>query len=229
MKSNCLVMGHRGAKAYVAENTLESIKKALDFNVDGIEIDVHCCASGELVVFHDFTLDRMTNGEGALEKHTLSELKQLKVDGRFAMPTLEEVLNLIDKTCVLNIELKGKHTAAPTCKIIQKYILEQGWDYSHFIVSSFQHHELEAVFHLDKHIPLGVLTKANMVEAIEFAETINAKAIHPNFAIVTRDNLKLAHEKGYKVNVWTVNDQDTITRMKTYGVDAIISDYPDKV
>ncbi|QDO93566.1 glycerophosphodiester phosphodiesterase [Formosa sediminum] len=227
--SKCLVIGHRGAKAYVPENTLESIQHALDFKVDGIEIDVHCCASGELVVFHDFTLDRMTNGEGELAKHTLSELKTLKVAQQFAIPTLNEVLNLIDKTCLLNIELKGKGTAIATCKTIQHYIETHGWQYSDFLVSSFQHQELETVFKVNKDIPLGVLTKANMVEAIVFAKTINAKAIHPGAAIVTRDNVKLAQSKGYDVNVWTVNDEETINRMKDYGVNAIISDNPDRL
>lgn len=222
-------MGHRGAKAYRAENTLESIQLALDFKVDGIEIDVHACATGELVVFHDFTLDRMTNGEGELAKYTLDELKALKVNGEFEIPTLEEVLNLIDRNCILNIELKGKQTAGKTCEIIKDYIANKGWEYAHFLVSSFQHHELEAVFHSDENIPLGVLTKASMAEAMEFAETIKAEAIHPNFAIVTRDNVALAHRKGYKVNVWTVNDKETIERMKDYGVDAIISDVPDQV
>ncbi|CDF80730.1 glycerophosphoryl diester phosphodiesterase [Formosa agariphila KMM 3901] len=229
MKPNCLVMGHRGAKAYIAENTLESIQKALDFNVDGIEIDVHCCATGELVVFHDFTLDRMTNGEGELAKQSLAELKKLKVDGQFSIPTLDEVLDLIDRQCILNIELKGKSTAEATCKTIQNYIKDYGWQYSDFLVSSFQHHEIEAVFNIDKNIPLGVLTKANMVEAIEFAEIVQAKAIHPGSAIVTRDNVKLAQSKGYDVNVWTVNDKATIIRMKDYGVNAIISDNPDLV
>lgn len=116
----------------------------------------------------------------------------------------------------------GEHAAIvaprPTCPSIE------------CVVDGVRHGAEPAVSHeIDKNIPLGVLTKANMVEAIEFAETINAKAIHPNFALVTRDNVKLAHAKGYDVNVWTVNDEDTIKRMKDYGVDAIISDCPDKV
>lgn len=229
MKNLILKMGHRGAKAYVAENTIESIKKALDFGVDGIEIDVHLCASDELVVFHDFTLDRMTNGTGEINKLSLSELKQLKVNNQFLIPTLEEVLLTIDKKCLLNIELKGRKTAVKTCEVVQKYIKTRGWSYQDFIVSSFQHHELEDVFNIDKNIPLGVLTKANVDEAIEFGKTINAVAIHPNFALLTSDNVKRAQLQGYKVNTWTVNDDETIQRMKTYGVDGIISDVPDKL
>lgn len=229
MKSVILKMGHRGAKAYVAENTIESIKKALDFGVDGIEIDVHLCASGELVVFHDFTLDRMTNGTGEVSKLSLSELKQLKVNNEFVIPTLEEVLDTIDKKCLVNIELKGRNTAEKTCEVVQKYIKTKEWSYQDFIVSSFQHHELESVYNSDKNILLGVLTKANVDEAIEFAKTINAIAIHPNFALLTSENVKRVQLQGYKVNTWTVNDDETIQRMKRYGVDGIISDVPDKL
>ncbi|HLV15596.1 MAG TPA: glycerophosphodiester phosphodiesterase family protein [Xanthomarina sp.] len=227
MAYSCLKIGHRGAKGYLAENTLESIQKALDFGVDGIEIDVHVCASGELVVFHDFTLDRMTNGTGEVGKHSLSELKKLKVNNEFSIPSLEEVLEVIDKKCFLNIELKGRGTAIKTSEVIQKYIKEKGWLYNDFIVSSFQHHELEGVFKKDEQIPLGVLTKASVTEAMEFAKTIQAVAIHPNFALLTKDNVKRAQTEGYKVFTWTVNNEETIKRMKSYEVDGIISDVPD--
>ena len=105
MNTKFLKIGHRGAKAHLAENTLESIEKAMEIGVNGIEIDVHLCASGELVVFHDFTLDRMTNGTGEVKKETLSDLKKLRVDGQYLIPTLEEVLNKVDRKCLLNIEL----------------------------------------------------------------------------------------------------------------------------
>ncbi len=229
MKDAFLKIGHRGAKGYIAENTLESIQKALDFGVDGIEIDVHLCATGELVVFHDLTLDRMTDGTGALSKKSLAELKNLKVKGEYEIPTLEEVLDLIDRQCLINIELKGKHTAFETYKNIQTYIETKNWDYKDFIVSSFQHQELIDVFKMNKNIPLAVLSKASVEEALELAKTVNAKAIHPNYAILTRDNVKLAQDLGYKVNTWTVNDVNAIERMKAYGVNGIISDVSDQL
>lgn len=229
MKQSCLKIGHRGAKGYIAENTIASIQKAIDSGVDGIEIDVHLCASGELVVFHDFTLDRMTNGSGTVGEFSFSELKKLKVNGEFSIPTLEEVLEVVGEKCLLNIELKGKNTAVKTIEIIKFYIENKGFKYQNFIVSSFQHHELEAVFKLDKQIPLGVLTKASMDEAIEFAETIKAFAIHPNYALLTIANVKKAQQMGYKVYTWTVNDEQTILRMKSYNVDGIISDVPDRL
>ena len=224
-----LKIGHRGAMGYVVENTLESIQKALDFGVHGIEIDVHLCASGELVVFHDFTLERISNGIGDISKNTLSELKQLKIGNKFQIPTLEEVLDLINKKCLLNIELKGQHTAFETCRIIEKYVKNNIWSHSDFLVSSFQKNELEAVYKTNKNIPLAILTAAGINDAIQFAETIEAKAIHPNYFLLTSRNVIEAQEKGFKVNTWTVNDEQTIKRMKLYGVDAIISDFPDRI
>ena len=136
-------IGHRGAKGFIAENTLESFQKALDLGVDAVELDVHLCASGELVVFHDFTVDRMTNGSGEVHKMTLSELKALKVSNQYEIPTLTEVFDLIDRKCWINVELKGHETAQAAVEIIEKYTSEKGWQYEDFIVSSFQKEELE--------------------------------------------------------------------------------------
>ena len=224
-----LRFGHRGAKGLVAENTIESIVFALELGVDGIEIDVYKCKSGELVVFHDFTLDRLTNGTGEISEFTLHELKALTIEGVYKIPTLIEVLNTIDKQCLLNIELKGRNTAMETVRIIQDYIKNKGWKYTDFLVSSFQHQELLEVFSLDKGILLGVLTKANLEEAIDFAKTIKAHAIHPNFSLLSMVNVKLAKKKGFKINTWTVNTPQAIERMKRYKVDMIISDFPDRL
>ncbi|TDN95653.1 glycerophosphoryl diester phosphodiesterase [Salegentibacter sp. 24] len=224
-----LKIGHRGAKGYLAENTLESIQKALDFGVDAIEIDVHKSKSGELVVIHDFTLDRTTNGSGEIAKMSLTELKTLKVEGQFKIPLLTEVLDLIEGKCSINIELKGLNTAIPTSSIIQKYIAENFWKYEDFIVSSFQKNELFQMRKLDKNVPLGILSKASVTEAIELGKLLSASAIHPSLGIVTRDNVKASHENGFKVNVWTVNEFQDIERIKKFGVDGIISDFPDRL
>ncbi|MGR7813144.1 glycerophosphodiester phosphodiesterase [Lacinutrix undariae] len=229
MATSVLKIGHRGAKNYVTENTIQSVEKALEFGVDAIEIDVHVCASGELVVFHDFTLDRITDGSGEVAKFTLSQLKELTVVGGYKIPTLTEVLRVINKKCILNIELKGKFTAAKTCEVIAFEIAENNWSYKDFILSSFQQKELEKVYQIDKNIPLAVLTKANVADAITFAKTIESKIIHPNFALLTEDNVKLSQQEGYAINTWTVNDPETIARMKRYGVNGIISDVPDKI
>lgn len=229
MNQNVLKIGHRGAKAHAAENTLASVEKALEFSVDAIEIDVHRCASGELVVFHDFTLDRMTNGSGEVAKHTLEHLKSLRIHDQYEIPTLEEVLQIIDKKCILNIELKGRGTASKTCEIIEEYITKNHWSLEHFVISSFQYQELKTVYEIANQLRLGVLTQASVLDAVEFAKTINAYAIHPNVALLTKDNVDLAQKQGYKVLTWTVNDLPTIKRVKAYGVDGIISDNPELI
>lgn len=224
-----LKIGHRGAKAHVAENTLESIQKALDIGVDMVEIDVHKCASGELWVIHDFTLDRTTNGSGEIAKRSAEEIKELKVEGRYKIPLLTEVLDLIEGKCSINIELKGLNTAGPVCKIVQKKVAQGNWKYSDFIISSFQKNELFQVRQHDDHVPLGVLSKASVPEAIELGKLLNASAIHPSLGIITRDNTKLSQDAGFKVNVWTVNEREDIKRMIDFGVDGIISDYPNRL
>ena len=222
-------IGHRGAMAYIAENTLASFQKAIHLGVDGVELDVHKCKSGELVVFHDFTLDRITNGSGEISSFTLPELKKLKVLKEHSIPTLVEVLKVIKTPCTFNIELKGINTAKGTVAIIEDFVKNNGASYNQFIVSSFQKSELLAVYKSNLKIPLGVLTKANVTEAIAFAKTIKAKAIHPNFSLLSKNNVKQAQMEGFKINTWTVNDTSDIERMVSYNVDAIMSDFPDRL
>lgn len=222
-----LKIGHRGAMGHLAENTLESIQIALDLNVDAIEIDVHRCKSGELVVIHDFTLDRTTNGSGEVSEKSLEELKELRIEGKYLIPTLTEVLDLIEEKCHINIELKGLNTADATCKIVEKYTRERNWQYSDFIVSSFQKNELFQVYKMNPKIALGILSKASVNEAVELGKKLKAKAIHPSLGIITRQNVLMSQEAGFQVNVWTVNEATDIKRMKSFGVNGIISDFPE--
>lgn len=224
-----LKIGHRGAKGHVAENTLASFAKALQLGVDAIELDVHVCATGELVVFHDFTVDRTTNGTGEVHKLSLSELKELNVEVEHKIATLEEVLKPISSQCYVNIEMKGRHTAKPLAALLKKYVNEKGYSYTDFIVSSFQYEELKIMSELNPEVHLGILTQASVAQAWEWAEEFSARAIHPHFSLLTKDNMKRAHNAGLKVYTWTVNEPDDIARVKEYGVDGIISDYPERL
>lgn len=222
-------IGHRGAKGYVIENTLASFQKAIELNVDAIELDVHVCKSGELIVFHDFTLERLTNGLGEVAKFSLNELKELKIQEKYHIPTLNETLHLIDKKCKVNIELKGRNTAIPTSKIIDTFVKNNGWEYSNFIVSSFQYEELSVFSQLNTSIPIAVLTQASVQQAIDWAIEFKATYIHPHFSLLTVDNCNLAKEKGLKINTWTVNEAIDITHVKRFSIDGIISDFPDRI
>lgn len=229
MKNQVLKIGHRGAKGYVPENTLESIQKALALGVDGIEVDVHLLQTGQLVVFHDFTLDRLTDSTGEVAMKTLDELREITVDGKYKIPTLLEVLDEVNHQCLLNIELKGETTAFETCKSIQMYVETEGWQFEDFMVSSFNFEQLQSVYNINKKIPLAVLAKEDLNQAIEFAQTIKATAIHPEYQCIDQAKVKQLQKLGFKVNVWTVNEMDDIKRMKSYGVDGIISDFPDRL
>lgn len=222
-------IGHRGAKGYVAENTLHSFQKALDLKVDAIELDVHICASGELMVFHDFTLDRMTNGSGEIHNFTLQELKELKIYDAFEIPTLEEVLHLIDRKCVVNVELKGHETAKATVALIEKLIEHKKYSLNDFIVSSFQQEELGIISKLNRNIPLAILTQASVEQAIDWANEFSAKIIHPHFSLLTEDNCLEATQKGFQINTWTVNEVVDMERLKKYKINGIISDFPDRI
>ncbi|NHN26704.1 glycerophosphodiester phosphodiesterase [Flavobacterium jejuense] len=222
-------IGHRGAKGYSIENTFDSFQKAIELNVDTIELDIHVCKSGELIVFHDFTLERLTNGEGEIAKFTLEQLKRLRILETHKIPTLIETLDLIDKRCNINIELKGRNTAQPTSKIIEEYVQNKNWKYSNFIISSFQYEELYNFSEFNPNIPLAVLTQASVEQAIEWAIEFKATHIHPHFSLLTTDNCNFAKEKGLKINTWTVNETIDIEHVKRFNIDGIISDFPDRI
>lgn len=224
-----LNIGHRGAKGHEPENTLPSFQKALDLNVDGIELDVHVCKTGELIVIHDFTVDRTTNGSGTVSELTLSEIKALRINGHIEVPTLEEVLELVGKKCLINIELKGRHTAKPVSHLIEKYILEKEYKYEDFIVSSFQREELEMMYLVNPKVHLGVLSQASVTQALEWATAFSAKAIHPHFSLLTEENVQKTQEQGFKIYTWTINETEDIERIKTYNIDGIITDFPERI
>ena len=228
---NVLRIGHRGSKGYIAENTLESINHAILLGVDGIEIDIFKCLSGELVLSHENDLKRLTGKSGQLEKLTLNELKKFLVAGKYKIPTLKDVLTIIETPLFVNIELKGLNTAQATSKMISDISTSTLWSLEHFIVSSFNWDELELFRSVDKNTPVGVLVSKSMSinEAIEFGKNINAQAIHPNFKLLNDKTVKKIKNNGFKIHTWTVNNEDDINFMKKLKVDGMISDYPDRI
>jgi len=226
-----LRIGHRGSKGYVAENTLESINHAILLGVDGIEIDIFKCLSGELVLSHENSLKRLTGKSGQLEKLTLDDLKEFLVFGKYKIPTLINVLTEIRKPLFVNLELKGLNTAETTSQIIADLSQSTSWSSENFIISSFNWHELEQFRSFDEDTPVGVLVNKSMSmnEAIEFGKKINAHAIHPNFTLLNKKTVKKIRNNGFKIYTWTVNNKDDINCMKKLKVDGIISDFPDKI
>ncbi|MBP6181596.1 glycerophosphodiester phosphodiesterase family protein [Flavobacterium sp.] len=222
-------IGHRGAKGYEPENTLISFQKALDMQVDGIELDVHLSADGELMVVHDETIDRTTNGKGFVNKLSLCELKTFRINGEHKIPTLKEVFDLVNQDCFINIELKNYDTAEKVVSLIEKYVTKKGWKYDRFLVSSFDWNALQQVAFLNDEIPIGVLTETDLDLAQAFAKFIQAKSIHPHFHLLTKENTAQMQEKGLQVFPWTINEMEDIQKIKAFNVNGIITDFPNRI
>ncbi len=228
--SNMMIIGHRGACGYEPENTLLSFQKALDLNVAMVELDVYVCATGELVITHDDDVHITTNGFGKVIEMSLCDLQKLKVKDKGQIPTLQEVIELIDRQIPINIELKGPGTAEPVAKLLQKY-LQNGWQEKDFVISSFDHNQVAEFKKLCPKIKTGILfswknTPSNIAE---IALYYGANFIGLDLKAVTQNLVNVAHDAGYPVFVWTVNDTATAHIMRTFKVDGIFSNYPDLV
>jgi len=224
-----LKIGHRGAKGYEPENTLVSFQKALEMKVDGIELDVHLSSDGELIVIHDESIDRTTNGKGLVQNLSFQEIKSFLIEGKYKVPRLQEVFDIVDRNCFINIELKGSGTEKPVLELIERYVLEKNWNYDHFLVSSFNWDMLQDVRFLNPRIPIGVITDSSVEQALAFAKKIKAYSIHPDFQLLSKENVALVQENGFEVFPWTVNSKDDIQKIKSFNVNGIISDFPDKI
>ena len=164
MSSQPLIFAHRGASAVAPENTLPAFTKALEMGADGIELDVQATADGELVVLHDFNLERTTTGSGLLRKRAVAQLVEIDAGVRFnrdfagtPIPTLEQVLELTADRCIVNVEIKnmdwdGGPEAGPLTRVVQRRRL-----HDRVIVSSFNPFALRKMRRLDPAIPLGLL------------------------------------------------------------------------
>ena len=149
--------------------------------------------------------------------------------GEHKIPTLEEVLELIDGKVFLNIELKGGGTAEPTHKILTPLLKQKKWTADQFIISSFDWEELKHFYRLNQEVPIAVLTDDDPLDALPMAEEVNARAVNPNFKTSNEENVKKIQQSGYKVFPYTINDPKDIQKMLTLQVDGIITDYPERV
>ncbi|WP_243744148.1 glycerophosphodiester phosphodiesterase [Zeaxanthinibacter enoshimensis] len=227
-QDSMMIIGHRGAMGHETENSIASIEKALELGVDMIEIDVFKIKSGEVVVFHDDNVERLTNGAGAIESYYIVDLKRLSLEGGHQIPMLQDVLKTIDHKTRLNIELKGANTADRVNFIIQHYVERQGWKQEDFLISSFRWDELREMRKKNPDIAIAVLTDDDPEKAIEVAKELNAVAINPNYKKLNTENIKAIHDAGFKIYTWTVNKPEDIERMRELGVDGIFTDYPDR-
>jgi glycerophosphoryl diester phosphodiesterase len=223
-----LKIGHRGAAGYEPENTLRSFRKALELKVDMIEFDVQVCKSGEVVVFHDETLDRITRGRGRISELTLQDLKKYNFGKGERIPTLRETLDLINQRALINIELKAKNTAGPVAEMLEEYI-GNGWPPKIFLISSFNRKEFARFAKINPGVRLGILVKKNPLDALARAAFYKAYSVHIHHRFLWRWLVKTIQSSGFKVFAFWLPNRKWEERAKEIGVDGIFSDYPDRI
>ena len=230
-KHDIIVIGHRGAMGHALENTIESINKAIDFEVDGIEIDIFKTKTGELVVYHDAVLSRLTNSDAFIEEISLDSIKNIRLSDGSSIPTLNEIIDIIPNEIFLNIELKGINTAYLTNELILKYSKQKDWNIDRFVISSFRWDELEKFRSLNKEIKIAILVDSlfKIDSSLILSRDINAYAINPNNSFLSKEIVQKIKFNNLLVFPYTVNSFENIKRMKSIGVDGIITDYPERI
>lgn len=231
------IYAHRGASGYAPENTLEAFELAAQMGAHGVELDVHICRSGELVVAHDETVERVSDGEGWIRDMTLSELKKLHFNrthpayGEARLPTLQEVFQLLRPTGLkINVEMKNSVIDYPDLERRVIELAAQEGMLERILFSSFNHFSLLRVKKMEPSLPCGLLYDAAMVTPWAYAVALGMDAIHPNFTevLLQPGECASAHRAGIQVNPWTVNEAEDLRACLQAGADILISNYPDR-
>lgn len=230
---------HRGASAYAPENTLEAFALAVQQGAHGVELDVQLTKDGEVVVIHDETIDRTSNGKGFVKDYTLKELKEFDfgkphpeypaLDQVVRIPTLRQVFDLLKPAGLeVNVELK---TGIILYEGLEEKVLavteEMGME-DKVIYSSFYHPSLVKIKSLNPDCTTGLLYSDGWIGVAEYAKNLGVDALHPALYHLQDDSLiSEARDRRQPVHVWTVNGKEDMERLIGYGVNAIITNHPD--
>ena len=234
-KQKPLNFAHRGFTATAPENSMAAFKAAVELGAHGIELDVRTCKTGELVVFHDSTLARMTNGRGFIKNKTLEELKELRIKTHDGMtdeqiPTIGEVIDLLGDRALLNVEIKTN--GIPKNRIEKKVVevlRHYGIEYK-TIISSFNPLVMRRLKKIDDQLLTGFLIDNNFNvgrSEILLTKFAGAKAIHLEKSLAKDAFIKKVQTLGFYCVVWSVNEPAMMERLTNMRVDAIITDKPD--
>jgi glycerophosphoryl diester phosphodiesterase len=229
-----LRVGHRGAKGHAPENTFASFRRGVELGASVVETDVHLSKDGEVVIIHDHTVDRTTDGHGFVKDLTVAELKQLDAGSWFGpdfagerIPTLAELLAWGKDRVPIAIEIKNGPIYYPGIaeKIIR--LLGEHAMTRQVILISFDHFVLREAKIIAPEVATGILYVGRLVDPVAAARAAGADALHPNWAFTTPDLVQAAHAAGLAVSPWCPNDVATLRMLDQIGVDSIGTDYPD--
>lgn len=211
------LIAHRGFAGRHPENTLQAVREAVSL-ADAVEVDVRRCASGELVVIHDDTVDRVTDGSGPVAEHSLAELRALDVlETGEGVPTLAEVLDAVPPAVGVNAELKEDGLARDALEL-------SGDAAPQVTISSFVEGELAVCRELAPDVPRAYLFADDPDRALDRAAALSCTYLHPAHAHCDERLVDRAHRAGMSVNAWTVDDEETAERLAEAGVDGVIAD-----
>ncbi|PKM65756.1 MAG: glycerophosphodiester phosphodiesterase [Firmicutes bacterium HGW-Firmicutes-2] len=229
------IIAHRGASGYAPENTLASFIKAVEMGAKAIEFDVQMTKDEEIVVIHDYKLNRTTDGKGYIMNKTLEEIKRCDAGSWFseafmgeAVPLLTEVLEMIPKDITLHVEIKKAvfEKRAVEKKIVE--ILKSSNRLSQSVISSFDHYCIEQV-HREVQVKTGALIDAKIIKPVDYliSRGINNYSLNLGFEFVDAALIEEAHNNGLKVLSYTVNERSIAKMFEEMGVDGIFTNYPD--
>jgi len=231
------IWAHRGSSGFAPENTLPAFKIAKELNVDGIELDVQMTKDGELVVIHDESIDRTSDGSGWVKDFTLAELRTFNFNngkngfGFVEIPTLREVYEMFQGTdYVINVELKTGVIAYDGIeKKVHELTVEMGME-KQVIYSSFSHTSVLKMQQFVTEEKTAFLFSDGWLDVVEYGKKYGVNALHPALYYQgLKEMVKEAHDKGMKVHVWTVNEEEHALMLRDMGVDAIITNHPGKM
>lgn len=240
-KSNSVMkIGHRGAAGYCPENTFASFKQALEMGVDYLEIDVQMTKDGELVVIHDPTVNRTTNGKGKVKDFTLQEIQSLDAGSWFGpkfagekIPAFNEFLKEYAGKTGLVIELKKPELYPGIEEKVANELKKRKLDITEdnkIIVQSFDRESLKLFHTLLPSIPIGVLVKysgrgISKKELLSFSQY--ASYVNPKITMVNQRLIRRLHHHGFKTIIWTVKNKYEMKAIENFQLDGIVSDFPD--
>jgi glycerophosphoryl diester phosphodiesterase len=228
------IFGHRGAAGTFPENTMISFQETERIGANGIELDVQLSRDGEVVVIHDETLERTTNGKGWVKDFTLKELRKLDASYKFPeyghckIPTLEELFSwALSNTMIINVELKNtkipyKGLEEKVINLIKKYSFE-----SRTIISSFNHYSLVKCKKLASEIEVGILFGDGLYEPWYYAKRIGVNSLHPYYKAIPKEAIVHSQTEGFPIRPYTVNNKKDMEQLFLIGCSAIITDYPE--